>query len=318
MSLDFYVFNVEHGQAAALKLPDGEWCLFDFGRGPALSPVTAIAVEASKPMPSELTNLAVWASLSFLRCTLSHFHGDHLSDLDAVCLRAPRYFRTVDYDQHYVEDALENASDERARLVERFLNWLPYQAPSPASTSHAGATIRELDLGVTTARALGGTANARVNNASIVSRIDYLGRSILICGDMEATGWDTALATEQWQRHVANVDVLVAPHHGHTSGFSSRLLELAQPTIVLVSVASYDPNVDGRYSQPPVKGVQVHGETRRCFTTRRDGHLRLTVSQGGSRQGDMRMALANGTWVDLDGSGFAEIVAAVLSARVRH
>ena len=94
-------------------------------------------------------------------------------------------------------------------------------------------------------------ANSKVNNASVVSRIECHGNSILLCGDMEKEAWEFVLndAVHRlwWHPLVSEVDVLVAPHHGHKSGFSQTLSDLANPAIVLVSVASRDPSVSIQY-----------------------------------------------------------------------
>ena len=42
MTAEFYLFDVEMGQAAALKLPNGRWCMFDMGKSGLFSPVNWI------------------------------------------------------------------------------------------------------------------------------------------------------------------------------------------------------------------------------------------------------------------------------------
>ena len=39
MTAEFYLFNVEMGQAAALKLPNGQGGMFDIGKSGSFSPV---------------------------------------------------------------------------------------------------------------------------------------------------------------------------------------------------------------------------------------------------------------------------------------
>ncbi len=57
------------------------------------------------------------------------------------------------------------------------------------------------------------------NNASIVTRINVFGYSILLCGDVMKDAWEVITKDPLWQQFVSNIDVLVAPHHGHSSGY---------------------------------------------------------------------------------------------------
>jgi beta-lactamase superfamily II metal-dependent hydrolase len=119
-----------------------------------------------------------------------------------------------------------------------------------------------------------------VNNASVVSRIGCYANSILLCGDMEKEAWECVLNHPIhalfWRPLVSKVDVLVAPHHGHKSGFSTTLMDLAAPNVVLVSAASKDPSLDHRYSLVP--GIELMGRSYKCLTTRDWGHIHFSIS----------------------------------------
>lgn len=148
---------------------------------------------------------------------------------------------------------------------------------------YGGISIREMSLPVAVARQLGGDANARVNNASIVTRIDVFGNSILLCGDMMKEAWEALISDSgqygaTWRPFLSNVDVLVAPHHGHRSGYSVDLLNLAKPAVVLVSVVSNDPNVDSHYSQAPVRGIRIDGTDYGYISTRQKGHIKIDIA----------------------------------------
>ena len=144
--------------------------------------------------------------------------------------------------------------------------------------------IRQVSLPVGVARQLGGDANARVNNSSIVTRIDVYGNSILLCGDMMKEAWKAIISDQgqygrEWRPFLSNIDLLVAPHHGHRTAFSIDLLNIAKPAVVLVSVVSNDPNVDSRYSQVPVRGIKIGGTDYSYISTRQKGHIKVTIEQ---------------------------------------
>ncbi len=269
-NLDFYLFDVGHGQCAAARLPNGRWCVFDLGASAEFSPVRWISSRLGGQM--------------ILKTTVSHLHGDHLADLPALARVGTEYIRVPIYDRAYLADARATASGRAAGVSGAFADW--HRAgfgPAVFPPDYGGVRISEISLSAADARVIGGETNTAVNNASVVSRIDYGGRSILICGDMEAAAWEAMLngpnISDEWFKHVLGVDVLVAPHHGHKSGYSYALMLPTNPKLVLTSVSSKDPSVDSRYSSDEITGVQINGQVRRQLTTRTDGHIRVSIPQ---------------------------------------
>lgn len=281
MNAEFYLFDVDHGQCAALRLPNGHWCVFDLGNKPSFSPLRWIIRRATEVDPSRLMGIRNPPQFEILKATVSHLHGDHVADWNLLRRFGPRYLRMPSFDEDHLEDVAASSSDGSRTTIGDICDDYTNAFTARGIPNYGGASIREMGLSAKAARAIGGSAGTRVNNTSVITRIDVNGTSILLCGDMEATGWEYVLggaAGPKWQQHVANVDVLVAPHHGHSSGFSPTLLRLARPKVVLVSVASKDRSVDSRYSSPEfVRGVVIGGTRHRCLTTRRQGHIQLTL-----------------------------------------
>jgi len=284
--LDFYLFDVGHGQCAAARLPNGRWCLFDLGASADdFSPLAWIHPRLN--------------GLPFLATTVSHLHGDHLGGLPWLQHIGTEYLRMPIFDEQYLWDAIATASTKSWTLPVSLRSYYYTNFGSPlAWPDYGGVSITEFSLSAAQARTLGGPPNTRVNNASVVTRIDYAGRSILICGDMEARAWDALLSGLQssfhWFRHVSAVDVLVAPHHGHTSGYSYAMMNPANPELVLVSVSAKDPSVDSRYSLDSIQGFQFPGKTRRRLTTRRDGHICVTISPRWYGKADLSVTTQKG------------------------
>ena len=284
MSATFYLFDVDHGQCAALLTPNGQWCIFDVGCTNAFSPISWIVRKHGSSPLGQI--LGIPTNFQFLKGTVSHLHGDHIADYANLFQQCPEYFKTVIPDEKYLKDCFETCSDnEGPRMIGDFVTYVSSSFGPPVSLpDYGGATVFELSLDVDVARSLGGDANTRVNNASIITRIDVYGNSILLCGDMEKEAWEAILTTTwtgrlNWVRHVSNVDILVAPHHGHKSGYSTALLNLAKPSVVLASVVAKDPHVDTRYSQGPVQGMRIGGTAYSFITTRRQGHVKVEIQQ---------------------------------------
>jgi len=313
MSADFYLFDVDQGQAAALRLPNGRWCVFDFGANTSFSPLAWLrGYEQRRRAASPTVGDVLGPPFRLLYATASHFHADHLVDAGWLYKNPPEFINVPAFDDAYLRDALDSSSDQGRQTVADFARWLRQEVkPGTSSPDFAGVSIRELALPVATARQLGGSSNSKVNNASIVTRLDYVERSILLCGDVEEAAWEAALSTQEWRSLVSSVDILVAPHHGHKSGLSRALMGLARPTLVLVSVAAYDPNVDPGYSDQQIAGLWDGSTFRRRLTTRDVGHILVQVEPPATGAGRVTVLTAKGTRGQLGPSHAESMQAAV-------
>jgi len=287
VNASFYLFNVDHGQCAAIHLPNGRWCIFDAGCTTGFSPICWLAAAAvSRPKFSTplAAALAIPATFNIYKATVSHLHCDHLDDYANLFKYSPQFLRTLDPDDSYLTDCESTCADGSWTKVCGFLRHRQQNfGPATLSADYGGVSISELSLPVGVARRVGGDANARVNNASVVTRIDVYGNSILICGDVEKGAWeaiinDTGDYGRVWRPFLANADILVAPHHGHSSGYSVDLLNLVRPSVVLISVMSRDEHVDSRYSGAPVAGIRIGDTDYRYISTRKQGHIRVQIA----------------------------------------
>lgn len=304
--MEFYLFDVQHGQSAAVRLPNGRWCLFDAGDGRDGSPTSWIRrQERIKVLASRLlvartvpTSPFAWRlpvlnpdpPFQYLKMTVSHLHHDHLSDWETALGASPKFLRTVDFDREYLQDVKACSHETSYPSVVHFCQHFNSGfGPGSLAPDYGSATVTEYALPVAMARALGGTANARVNNASVITRIDCYGNSILLCGDMESEAWNFALnhAVDKaiWRRMVSNVDILAAPHHGHSSAYSVALMAWAKPSVVLVSVDSYDKHVDPRYSSEAVSGIVLGRTLYKRITTRKNGTIKIAIAPAASLVG---------------------------------
>lgn len=283
MTAEFYLFDVGVGQSAALKLPNGKWCMFDMGCSAEFSPVSWIA---SKYRYASLFAAALgetpMPAFRILKATVSHHHGDHVGDCRVLFQYGPDYLLTVQGDREYVNDVINSNSTDSLPNIRYFVDKSTSGYGAIVTPpDYGGVLITEKSLPVAMARSIGGSANAHVNNASIVTRIDVHGNSILLCGDVHKEAWETILKDTlfygpSWRPFVSNVDILVAPHHGHESGYSVDLLNLAKPAVVLMSVQSKNPNVASRYSQEPVRGIKIGSDSYGYISTRQKGHIKIT------------------------------------------
>jgi beta-lactamase superfamily II metal-dependent hydrolase len=86
------------------------------------------------------------------------------------------------------------------------------------------------------------------NNSSILRFIEYKGYRILFGGDLEKEGWDWLAENDQnfIDTMKRGLDILIAPHHGHKSGFPNSLFKLTgQIRTVVHSKGSEDSSIIG-------------------------------------------------------------------------
>ena len=287
MTISFYLFDVNHGQCAAIETSSNQWCIFDLGNKSDFSPCRYIGRKAILSDPRAKFGLP--PQFRFLKATISHFHGDHLFDLDNLIKCDPYYLKTPDYDNQYLIDSKQTCSTQLSiDLVDRISAFRQdYYANSLPHLSYSGISILELSLSALDARQVSTSTNSKVNNASVITRIGIYGKSILLCGDMEKEAWEAILNQndnygQMWRDFVSNIDILVAPHHGHSSGYSPALMSLSQPKIVLASAVQKDSHVDSMYSNSKiVSGLNFPNEQsiRYMISTREKGHIRIDFGQ---------------------------------------
>ena len=130
------------------------------------------------------------------------------------------------------------------------------------------------------------TYNAMANCCSYVILYNHAGTKLLLCGDMESEGMAHLLTLNpDMEAAVRGVNVLVASHHGHSSGFSTELMTaIGKPDIVIASLMSGDDNADSRYSNEDFVGgvTWSDGSTKRFLTTRKYGAITVTSLGAGS------------------------------------
>ncbi len=131
------------------------------------------------------------------------------------------------------------------------------------------------------------------NNSSIIRLIKHNGISILYCGDMESAGWNWLVKyNSNFRKAVAGgIDILVAPHHGHKSGFPTALFELTGNVMCVIHSKGSEGNTDGtdvssQYSNyangiryMPLEGKAVY--KGKVLTTRSNGNIYINITENG-------------------------------------
>lgn len=241
--------SVGHGAAVLLELPDGATLLYDAGQ----------LTDANRAQ--QTVQNALWARgrSSIDAVVISHADVDHFNGIpglaQTVSIGQALLHRTFfDFDQPSVRKLCESL--ER-RHVPMKLVWQGDRVRLGENSS--------VDVEVLQPPANGKWASDNAN--SIVLRVTYAGRVILLTGDLEGDGLRQLLSAVQ-----EPVDVLLAPHHGSANANTRGLARWARPRWVISS--SGRPGVAARLQK-------VYGSQVRVLSTYDTGAVTMTITPAG-------------------------------------
>lgn len=272
------VFDVDQGSCNFIKTSTGKTELVDFGGKLNWSPIEHVYdnyIDYDKKLD---------------RLVLTHHHGDHLKDWGSFLGRRPSMVVRRRLQGEY-DDACRRSNSAGGQQLARqfaaiFDSWNGKPSDWEISEEAWGVRILSRCLSFDQANSVSGTDNERVNNCSYVRLYDHNGTKILLAGDMQKEGMALLLKNNPtFKSELRNVNVLVAPHHGHRSGFCTELFDaIGQVDIVVASMMSGDNYVDTRYSDGDyVRGIEdENGTVRRMLTTRTYGSMTIESRQGGA------------------------------------
>jgi len=132
-------------------------------------------------------------------------------------------------------------------------------------------------------------STSNLNNHSIVTVISYAQSKMIIPGDNEPPSWEELLKRTDFLAAIKGTDILLAPHHGRSSGFSSALFEYISPRLTIISDGPFgDTSATSRYAQQ-TQGWTVQKrnggqEIRKCVTMRNDGVIVVKFGENPHRK----------------------------------
>lgn len=276
--LRFVFWDVQHGHATYLATPGGRHIAIDLGTGTYAS---------SRAEFSPLLNLKQnWGVTELDGVLITHPHRDHLDDivnfeeLSPQVLWRSKHLSEADIRAGNRKDD-SGIIDKYLEINDRYSATVPDGADPFLASNNGG-----VDFQVFTPRSCN-TSN--LNNHSMVAVITYAHSTMLIPGDNEPPSWKELLEREDFRLAIRNTDILLAPHHGRESGFSSELFEHINPRLCIISDGRFsDTSATDRYSKNS-QGWTVHKrsgdkEERKCVTTRNDGVIVVKFGMNSSNE----------------------------------
>ena len=208
--LDCTFLSVGHGTAVVLELPGGQTVLYDAGQ--MSSPRSGTRTVAAFLWSRGITQIDA--------IVLSHADADHYNMVPGLLERfgvGTVYVSPVMFQKKGLAmEALAEAIDRRGVPLDEICSGdeLPIRG---------GCTIEAI-------HPPGGHTLGGDNADSLTLAVEYLGRRILLPGDLEHSGINDLLAREPW-----DCDVLMAPHHGSPRSSPPGLALWCRPEWVVVS-----------------------------------------------------------------------------------
>jgi competence protein ComEC len=209
---------VGQGDATVAQLPQGGVVLVDAG-GPltpeAADPGARVVVPLLRQMGIRHIDLAV----------VTHAHPDHLGGFAAVA----SHFAIHELWCNDVDS--DNAALRTLALqVQAQGGVVACGARVPTTSTREGVRIQVFQSPATGAA----SADAEENDASLVLRLTYGERSVLLAGDIEAT------AEARLAPLLAASEILKVPHHGSRTSTSPLLLDAVRPKLAVISLGAHN------------------------------------------------------------------------------
>ena len=243
--------SVGHGQAIIIEFPDRTPWLIDAG-----------SISQKNPGGRTVLPYLRYRGIAALEAViLTHGDMDHLNGLPEVAAALP--VGGVFANASVFEKA--QTSSSASFLMQRLKDTGQTIQPIETIELPDGATVRMLWPDAETAQ----NKAINDNDKSQVVWIQFGGRGVLLCGDIEL------YAQEKIAARFAGLkaDVMVLPHHGSMNGLNPDFVAAFNPRIVIASCAA------GRqanaYSPPPDSGIAA-------FYTPDDGAITINIKADGA------------------------------------
>jgi competence protein ComEC len=249
--LRMWVFSVGDGQAVLMLLPSGERVVCDAGTRSGFDSGESVVAPALRDLGVRRIDHAV----------VSHANLDHFSALLSIDDHAG--VRSLSVTPRFADGAEPGGAT-------RFLLDEVSRRRIRVNTVHAGDRI--VDSAGCTVEVLWPperlSVGSSVNDTSLVLRVKYQGRSLLLCGDIEAEPQRRLMAAGNLRS-----DVLVLPHHGSVVSTTAGFISAVNPSIVIRSGGRA--RNAGKYPAESLTG------SRRFLDTARNGAIEVTVRREG-------------------------------------
>ena len=290
--LEIWFLDVGHGDCAYIQMPNGARMMIDCGGGEKSWPSKLLKHCGLKkgatpvPIPDNFTGHA----LDML--VITHPHGDHLDDIQAVYENVGFYSLLGGYTYCIDKITMEQIDfRKRGQDAAKFFVKVVKEYISPLDSSK-NRPINDPACIVRMARFLDYEEGMDLNDLSWLVSLSIGGQKVLFTGDLTTTGVNKILESkraDEFKEFVKGTTILKVPHHGRENGCSDEIFEAFEkpPLLCIVSDEVLNDKNEGtsnvqwytdRSNGFPVDGKQ---EKRYSLTTRTDRDIYLGIDDTG-------------------------------------
>ncbi|PIR41222.1 MAG: hypothetical protein COV31_02330 [Candidatus Yanofskybacteria bacterium CG10_big_fil_rev_8_21_14_0_10_46_23] len=245
--LHVYFLNVGQGDAIFVQSPTGHQLLIDGG------PDSAIL--------SELGAVMSFFDRKIDLVLLTHPDADHLAGLVEVLKR------------YQVEAVIESGVKCQTSLCRAWDKEIQERAPKVV----LGNLGDQIDLGggvilkiLSPFSEIADQTFSKVNNTSLVTRLEYRGQSVLLTGDIEGSIEDKLVISQS----AIDVDFLKVAHHGSKTSSSVDFLRATSPLTAFIQVGS-----ENQYGHPTAEILnRLEQEAIEYYRNDLSGRIELILS----------------------------------------
>lgn len=274
--LKMTTLDVGHGDAVVVQAPGGATMLVDTGGAFDRRRRGAAGLDRRATANESLANWTVLPALGRLGVSeldvlvITHAHLDHIG-------AALRLVRRLHVRELWMSPCSRHKSVAR-RLISEVLaqGGVVKSVTAGMKAKLGGATIHALWPDIPSVADERGRCLVGLNDGSVVLRVDYAGRRLLLTGDIEEESEEVLVELDPAE---LEADVLKVPHHGSRTSSTAAFVAAVAPRWAIV------PGVLDMHSRrmPPHVSV-LSGYRQRgthLFVTGRDGAVTVTVDAEG-------------------------------------
>ena len=250
--LDIYFFDVGQGDSILLKAPSGSTMLIDAGDA---EHVIKLASCLKKTGVERIDALVA-----------THPHTDHIGGMR-------RIIENYEIGAFYMPDAEHTTSAYEGMIAALYDKGIE----SNILCADNGTLINwDDDVKVEVLSPFADTDFADLNDQSVILRVSYGGRALLLAGD--AGPEEEQLALNLLGENAFRADILKVPHHGSDWGSPDSFINAVSPRVAVISCA-----INNDYGHPEAGVLEKLADCgASVYRTDKFGTVRILVSANGS------------------------------------